>query len=312
MQYWKVYLWLGSKFRIQPQLQAAMLHTDEYYELFLGSGATFLNRAPALHNRLCDKDANIVNVWRVMADEGKAEEFRNEFLSIPVDKCLFDEFRKLERTNKIMEFSDVERALITFYLIVYSFDGNRKNMRYGTKEWEWQAMQEKAKKQLIANWENWRYHAKNAEIVCGDAIVELKKICSRENAMVYLDPPYVPELLGVSKNLYKEKFDLDQHVEMLQLIQDAKARIMLSGYRGESMLYDQYLNHESGWHCYELSDRVTKACVLSKNGKAKGFASEYIWVNYDLPESCRYVFPLVDLAVDNREQAQLIAKKIAG
>lgn len=63
---------------------------------------------------------------------------------------------------------------------------------------------------------------------------------------------------------------------------------MLCGYKAKEGkdLYDIYLL-PYGWKCYKLAE-VVKAC----QGKNKSMAEEFIWVNYELPESAKYVISM--------------------
>ena len=51
-------------------------------------------------------------------------------------------------------------------------------------------------------------------------------------------------------------------------------------------LYDIYLL-PYGWKCYKLAE-VVKAC----QGKNKNMAEEFIWINYELPDSAKYVISM--------------------
>lgn len=287
----KIYQYFGSKFRLTNQLTSALPHDRIYIEPFMGSASIYLNRSIDAKNILCDQDITITNMWRVVADKEKGEEFKELFLQTPVDNLIFKRCLGEE-----MEGTEVEKAVKTYYILVYSFDGNRKNMRYGSKPEKWNSMHEKARRDLLGNWNTWYCHAERAEITNDNALNVIARYKDCEEAVMMLDPPYVKELLGkYCKDLYRSKFsDSEQH-ELLALIRDAKAKILLCGYRGETYLYDQYLNSASGWHCYCVNDRLNKSCRTTAK---KGFAKEYIWVNYELPADCRYYFPTFDLALE--------------
>lgn len=288
-----VYQYFGSKYRLVNQLTGALLHGNVYVEPFAGSAAIYLNRALDCKNVLCDHDATITNMWRVVADKEKREEFFELFLNTPVDNQIFKGFMNEEISEKK---TDIERAVMTYYILVYSFDGNRKNMRFGSTPEKWNAMREKAVRDLKSNWTTWYSHAEKAEIINDNALKIIRRYKDREDVVMMLDPPYVKELIGkYCKDLYRSKFsDSEQH-ELLGLIRDARAKILLCGYRGGTLLYDQYLNKDSGWHCYCINDRLNKSCRTTAK---KGFAKEYIWVNYELPADCRYYFPTFDLALE--------------
>lgn len=77
---------------------------------------------------------------------------------------------------------------------------------------------------------------------------------------------------------------------MLKTMRSARCKIMLCGYKTEKGvdLYDKYLL-PYGWKCYKLAD-IVKACQVTK--AKKDIAQEFIWVNYELPTSAKYVISL--------------------
>lgn len=304
----KTYQYFGSKFRLLEQLIAVVLYKEEYYELFLGSGALFLNRRKSPVEVICDADANIVTLWKIIADPVKSEEFKRIFMELPANKEIFEAFKKMKKQG-FVNVSAVEIAVMTYYVIVYSFDGNRKNMRYAGKQQYWKEIESKAKRQLEENWEMWCLRAAQATILNKNALEVLEQVKDHDNAMIVLDPPYVKELLGdYCKNLYQIEFTDEEQVRMLQIIQNAKANILVCGYRGGNLLYDQYLNKEHGWHCYLIHDRLNKAC---KTGDVKGFAKEYVWCNYDIPKAASRKMDIRDLVLSQAEVEYFINKRNA-
>lgn len=289
-KYYKAMQWIGGKFRLQEALLSLLPHSDIYCEPFMGSAVTYLNRTIDKINIMSDIDGTIVNLWKVIADDDMSDKFKHEFCNIPVDKNIFDSLCLVESSD---DADVLDRAIASYYRIVYSFNGNRTNMRYGTTNDKWNHMQAKCIRELNFNWTNWRLHAKNAKIVEENALVILEELKDMQSAVIFIDSPYVKELLGVKKDLYKGKFNDEEQIKMLETIKDSKAKIVVCGYRGGSYLYDLFLNRKTGWHCYCINNRLVKAC---KTGEKKGFAQEYIWTNFDVPDICRYKFALFDLA----------------
>lgn len=85
-----------------------------------------------------------------------------------------------------------------------------------------------------------------------------------ENVFMYLDPPY---LFGVrSGKQYKHEMSDTEHEDMLKLVLQSKAKIMISGY--ESEMYNEYLKD---WN---------KTCFSScaEHGKPR---KEVVWMNYN-------------------------------
>lgn len=267
----------------------------------MGSGAVFLNKTPSEVDVICDADADIANLWRVLKDAEEREEFFEEFMKMTVSKELFNNIKQQKKLG-YPNITKVQAAICTYYLIMYSFDGNRLNMRYRNKPENWKEMEIKAKRSLCNNWNAIVKRISNAIVLNENALNVLGIIKNREEATILLDPPYLPELLGSNKHLYEVHFTEEEHVKMLELVQDAKARIIICGYRGVSCLYDRYLNKDTGWHCYVVDDRLLKSC--QKKNK-KDFATEFVWTNYKLAEDMRFFINITDWALTQKEADEM-------
>lgn len=301
MCYMKLMQWLGGKFRMLPQFLSMIEECEEYYELFIGSGAVFLNKEPSDIEVICDADSGIAILWKVLGDSDCNKIIYNTIMNLNLSKEQFDELIKMKKLG-YKGLSEIEIAVITYYLTVYSFDSNRKNMRNGNFSERWDEMEDAVKRNLEEDWERITRRASNAIILNEDALKVLAVIKDRTNALILLDPPYVPELLGTCKHLYEVRFDEDKQIEMLKLIQDAKAKIILCGYRGASFLYDRYLNKDNGWHCYLVDGEILKACQNTEN---KDFAQEFVWTNYELPDKAKYAMCVSDWVLTQAEADML-------
>lgn len=118
-----------------------------------------------------------------------------------------------------------------------------------------------------------KYHAKptkNVIIHHGDALQWLFNQTPNNDwsTLIYADPPYLPETLA-SRQRYKHKFTLEQHEELLEIIQETQALIMISGY--ESRLYNARLR---GW-------RKEQFTVSGRDGKSH---VETVWMNFPEPQ----------------------------
>lgn len=95
-----------------------------------------------------------------------------------------------------------------------------------------------------------------------------------KNALLYLDPPYLPCTLSRPKNSirngqrYQFKFGIEAHQRLLELITPLKCYVMISGY--QSMLYDNAL---TGW---------TKKTFKAKT--RQGVKEECVWMNFNPDE----------------------------
>lgn len=85
-----------------------------------------------------------------------------------------------------------------------------------------------------------------------------------ENVFMYLDPPY---LLGVrTAKQYKHEMLDTEHEELLKLILQSNAKIMISGY--ESDMYNDYLHN---W----------RKATFQSCAEHHGTRQEVVWMNYE-------------------------------
>lgn len=99
--------------------------------------------------------------------------------------------------------------------------------------------------------------------------------CQNERAMIYLDPSYLnpeDESRDWGKGIYNRSFDYELHEELAMMIQDAKARILISNY--DVPPYKDYLDEEHGWKRMEFQ---TTTGVGNKKGNLR---TEVLWYNY--------------------------------
>ena len=97
-----------------------------------------------------------------------------------------------------------------------------------------------------------------------------------KDALIYLDPPYLPSTLSRQKNSvrngqrYKYKFGVEAHQRLLELITSLKCMVMISGY--ESTMYDRALSDPT-W--------TRKTFMASTRN---GMREEVVWMNFN-PDS---------------------------
>jgi hypothetical protein len=116
---------------------------------------------------------------------------------------------------------------------------------------------------------------------------------------VYLDPPYLKldidgrPVRSHQGDIYENEFDtVEQHTELLRLIKELDALVMISGYW--SKLYEQEL---AGWRTMTYKSMV-------HTGEQR---TEWLWMNYDEPvELHEYTY-----LGENRTDRQRIKRKIA-
>lgn len=248
-------------------------HYNSWYEPFIGGGSvTFNRRNPDYCTRqvINDYDSTIANFYQVLAGE-KGNQLITELATKGINEDIFDKASDYVYYHSEQK-ADFELAFATYVEITGSFSAMRKSYARGRKESSYlKAIQYHLpliREKLLAG----------IEVKNEDALDILFDIKDEENAMVYLDPPYLMELRN--GNGYRcEMYELGQ-VRMLNILQKCRCKVLLSGYRDEysENLYDSYLI-PYGYRVYRLCE-VTKSC---QSGPEKSKGIEYIWCNYDLP-----------------------------
>lgn len=127
-----------------------------------------------------------------------------------------------------------------------------------------------------------------------DALKIIKENIHKPEIQFYLDPPYVGQYRKTAKLYRNEMAKLYQHIELCNAIKNAKAAVVLSGYRsqqdGVPTIYDAILGDE--WHCYRISNDYN-CCKVVKKGEKRERAQEYIWTNR-VPENAGRYCDLTD------------------
>ena len=105
-------------------------------------------------------------------------------------------------------------------------------------------------------------------VLCRDAL-EVIESEDTPQTFFYCDPPYHPETRTVKK-AYQHEMPVAQHRKLLDLLKQAKGKVILSGY--PSKLYDEAL---SAWN-RQTEDLPNNAA----SGSTKRRMTEVLWCNF--------------------------------
>ena len=264
----------GSKRRMVRKLRKMIPEHEKYVELFAGSGALLLNHERSKVEIINDKAEEISNLFEVMVDREKGRQFINAVKSMNYDKDIFEAV-KCAKKQYFHEFTQVEKAVLQYYLLTTSFNATGKQFAKGRFDSD-----EEYRKRVCKYLEDVYQRLEGVEVLNLDAIELLKIFVEDENAFLFMDPPYVKSLRGKGAgNVYAYEMELREHIEMLKTIQNAKAKIMLCGYwMGEADIYDSFLLPYR-WKRIFVGNYPKSA----QRKKDRDIGSEYIWLNYSIP-----------------------------
>ena len=267
----------GGKNRMYGMLNDLMPQSKIYIEPFIGSGATLLNRSRSETEIINDYDPAIANLYKVLADREKGKELLEKIFKLPYAQETFKMAVEHQKQN-FKRVNDVDEALLTFLLISQSYNNTRKQLSNG--EYDTESYQIKIRKNLRQVYKR----LQGVQVYNKNALDIIKGSVDNPDVQMYLDPPYLHSLRGEGADkVYFREMKYIEHVRMLEAIQNAKCRILLSGYHADKDdLYDKYLLPH-GWKSQEL----VKVVKSSQQKEERDLASEWVWFNYDIPDERR-------------------------
>ena len=271
----KFFRWYGGKIRMLEKLEALIPEHQIYMEPFIGSGALALNHIRSPVEIINDLDGDIANLFRVMSDREKGNELIERLSHVAYDRTVFDAARE-EQKNNFKGYNSIEKAVLTYIMISQSFNAARSSFSKGGY-----ASTELYHQDMLDNLPRVYERLEHVKIFNVDALDLLECYVDNEKVFAFLDPPYRHDLRGKNANkIYKCELSEIQQIRLLKIIRNAKAKILLCGYKAEKGidLYDAYLL-PYGWKCYKLMD-VPKS---AQNKATRDIATEYVWCNYELP-----------------------------
>lgn len=267
--------WTGGKRQLLPTLKELMPDTfNTYYEPFIGGGALFFDISPskAIIN---DFNEELINCYIQIKQNPE------QIIELLVKhqenntKDYYLNIRSMDRDERIIKMSNVERAARILYMLRVNFNGlyrvnskNQFNVPYG------QYKNSKVVDAKLLTQISQYLNSNDITILSGDfedAISTAKK-----GDFVYFDPPYMPISKTSEFTSYtNEGFSFKEQVrlkETFQKLNDNGVFVMLSN-----------SNHDIIKELYQ-SFNIHKVEVTRTNGATKssrGKVKELIITNYD-------------------------------
>lgn len=252
----------GGKYYLCKWIISNMPDHSIYIEPFGGGASVLLNKPKTKKEIYNDLNADVSNLMRLIRDEKKL--LISELKKIPCEEEVFYEWK-----NKTPKDS-FESSVRYFVLLRMSRSGSITSFSKSKRTCGGIPENASAWKSGIENLEKISARLQNVEIKSEDAMQLLKQY-DNEDALWYLDPPYVAKTRA-SKKIYKIEMTDDSHVSLANLCRFAKSKILLSGY--ESDLYSKLF---SDWK----SEKKTQFLHSShSHGKKKQTKNEILWKNF--------------------------------
>jgi len=235
-----------------------------YIEPFFGSGTVFFRKAPSIVETINDLNEDVYNLFlqiRVNADE----------LSRLIENTPWSRQEYEESYDRVESETENARRFLVRCWFSIGADGSRGK---GYSGWRHNKISDNGNiagfnqlPELIQGASS-RLRPKNKNIVQienQDAFTLIEKY-NREYVLMYLDPPYI---LNTRKNRKKYSHEMtdEDHIRLCDLINDSKAKIILSGYENE--IYESHLKNFN-------------KIYISSFDESGNSGKEVIWQNYSV------------------------------
>ena len=233
-----------------------LLDRPKYIEPCGGMLGVLLQRKPATTEIVNDLDHDIINWWKAVRDH--SDELIVKLNASPHSRALYEESWELLHDDK---GTLLERAYATAVVLN---NGLTHGMGSSRKGWvpSWRGPVGMIGADVI---QKLRARLQNVQLECTDAVTLLQKTADFDDAMIYIDPPYIDTNCN-----YRHSLNV---IDMINILKDATASIAISGYPGnpwESLT-------ELGW-----SRKTLQTTGLAPKGQILK-RTEVCWMNYDAP-----------------------------
>lgn len=277
------FTYYGSQYRSLDFILERLPHSDCYIEPFAGSAVVLLNRRESGHEVLNDLNGNIINFFQILRE--KPEKFVQSLELTPYSRS---EFEKAVERRGNPNLTDLERARL-FYIRIQQGRYSAINSDRNKGAWARSTNQIRNGNPLQVN--RWINKVEGLESV----VQRLREVqienrpandvmedYDNENALHYLDPPYVPESRSGGSAYGEFEFGRSDHREMLSVVQSLSGDVALSGYDND--LYEKVLND---WFVSRAEEKTNQNGGTGESGDNSS-TQEVLWTNYD-PQSVNQV-----------------------
>lgn len=252
--------WVGGKFYIASEIVALFPAHRHYVEVFAGALHVLFYKPKTLLETVNDKDGDLVNFWLVCRDH--MDELVQKLDWTPYSRQLFLDWKKEPKPD-----DPVERAARWFYIQGCAVNGFYRG------GWSYQKQRATVRvpcaprfRRRVDRLMAARDRLAGVQIECADFRVMLDRFGGYKDNLLYIDPPYVG-----TESIYLERFTEQDHLDLAAMLQDAKAKILVS-YGDHPITKKLYKK----WHKKRIE--MTRHCVIGNGERPKVY--EYIYMNY--------------------------------
>lgn len=259
----------GGKGRLHQWVISHFPSHTIYVEPFGGAASVLLNKSPVSIEVYNELESDMFNLMHII--KSNLDEFTKIVSKLKYCKSTFLLQKELLLNGHFN--SDLDRAVCFYAVKRMSRGGLCQQFSWSDRVYSTGPAEEHCWNSAIINLRP--VHERLTKVIFRheNALSILSEYLDNPDCLLYLDPPYLAST-RVYLKAYDHEFNRQDHEQMAQLIQKAKAKIILSGYPSE--LYNEWFKD---WHVYK-KDVANHAS--QHNGKSKIRKKEVLWINYNL------------------------------
>ncbi|MEZ7549425.1 DNA adenine methylase [Streptococcus sp. 27098_8_82] len=253
----------GSKWNLAARISQLLPEHKTYLEPYFGSGAVLFTKQVSAIETVNDLNDDIVNLFQVI--KNKPKELSEKVFLTPYSRKVYD-LAWAVRPEK-----EVDKAL-NFIIRSVMSHGFRLNEKSGWKN----DVIGREKSYAVKHWNDIPELIREATLRLKQVQIESRpaiELIAKHNykdVCMYVDPPYV--LSTRTRKQYSVEMDDRDHEDLLEILNQSKAKILLSGY--DSDLYNERL---SNWDRLEFSATAEKGLPRT----------EVLWMNFQSKEQLK-------------------------
>lgn len=246
----------GSKWNLAQKIVDLLPEHKSYLEPYFGSGAVLFTKPSSPIETVNDLSDDVVNLFQVIQSDPEA--LQEKLFLTPYSRKIYDTAWEQKSTN------EVDQA-VNFLIRSVMSHGFRVTEKSGWKN----DVIGRERAYAVKHWNDLPNLIKEVALRLKEVQVESRpalELITKFNypdVCMYIDPPYV--LSTRTREQYQYEMTDHDHVELLEVLNQSKAKIILSGYASD--LYDQYL---SNWDRLEFS-------ATAEQGLPR---TEVLWMNF--------------------------------
>ena len=241
----------GSKREMAPEIISHFGPHDQFWEPFVFTCSILLAKEPCRHEIVSEKNPDVANLIRVLADSHQSKRLWEMVSRWPVSESLFDDAvaRLSSQTwNAAIPFAD--RA---FDFLLVSWQGP-SGLAGTTRKPRFAVRNTTSGGTVAARWRSvadsipeWHERLRNVEFRCKDAFELIAACPDREGTVNYCDPPYLSDTRTAGH--YLCDFTPEDHVRLAESLSRFKKTKVLLSYYDSPRLAELY----PGWHKVTVS-----------------------------------------------------------